>query len=506
MSLACILGCAGPVLTAEEAAFFSDVQPWGFILFGRNVATPDQVRTLVADLRACVGRPEAPVLIDQEGGRVARLGPPHWPRFPAGRAYGDLDRIAPGEGVRLASLGGRLIAHELAALGVNVDCAPVLDTPSPGAHDIIGDRAYADAPAAVAELGRAFAQGLLAGGVLPVVKHIPGHGRAAADSHLELPVVAAGLADLAARDFAPFKALADLPMAMTAHVVYAAVDPLEPATTSRAVIDTVIRGTIGFDGLLISDDLSMRALGGDFAARARRALDAGCDIVLHCNGAMDEMTAVVAGARPLAGRAARRAAAALARLAPPAPFDAAAGRARLRSGHGRTGGRMSEALAYDLDFDAALSAVELSEDLILDLDGFEGPLHVLLALARTQKVDLLKLSITRAGRPVPGLRAPGPPPALRPGGRLSGDGRLAGLPEVAPAAAQAERRRRRRAAGRGGRRSAWPSASPSSDAMRERGRGAEGAPDPAPRRLHPRRPARRSRWSPTAGWRATSTA
>ena len=316
MIAACILGCGGPHLTLGEAAFFREVQPWGFILFGRNIETPEQVRALVADLRASVDRPDAPVLIDQEGGRVQRLRPPHWRRYPPARAYVEHDP-------ELAWLGGRLVAHDLAGVGINVDCAPVLDVPAPGAHDIIGDRAYADDPARVARLARAFADGLMAGGVAPIVKHTPGHGRAGADSHLDLPVVGEARTKLEAVDFQPFRALADLPMAMTAHVVYTAIDPLRPATTSPVVIGEIIRGMIGFDGLLISDDLSMKALSGDFTSRARDALSAGCDVVLHCNGDMDEMKAVTAGVRPLEGLAQRRAGAALASVsAPPQPFDA----------------------------------------------------------------------------------------------------------------------------------------------------------------------------------------
>ena len=318
MIAACIFGCSGPHLTPEEAAFFREVQPWGFILFGRNIQAPQQVRALVADLRASVDRPDAPVLIDQEGGRVRRLRPPHWRGYPPARAYAGLDP-------ELTWLGGRLVAHDLAGLGINVDCAPVLDVPVPGAHDIIGDRAYADDPQQVARLARAFAEGLIAGGVAPIVKHTPGHGRAGADSHLDLPVVDEARAKLEAVDFRPFKALADLPMAMTAHVVYTAIDPLRPATTSPVVIEEIIRGVIGFDGLLISDDLSMKALSGDFTSRARDALSAGCDVVLHCNGDMDEMKAVAAGVRPLEGLAHRRAGAALASVsAPPQPFDAGA--------------------------------------------------------------------------------------------------------------------------------------------------------------------------------------
>ena len=322
--LAAIFGCAGPALGPDEAAFFHETRPWGFILFGRNVETPDQVRRLVADLRDAVG--DAPVLIDQEGGRVQRLRPPHWPRYPAARAYGERADAATRR--EIAWLGGRLIAHDLMAVGVNVDCAPVLDVAAPGAHDVIGDRAYGQTPEVVAGLGRAFADGLLAGGVLPVIKHIPGHGRALADSHLQPPVVDATRAELA-RDFAPFRANADLPAAMTAHVVYPAIDPTGPATTSRVVIEDVIRTDIGFDGLLMTDDLSMKALTGDFASRARDALAAGCDLVLHCNGDMAEMRAVAAGATLLAGDSARRADAALARIAKGAEsFDVEAARAR----------------------------------------------------------------------------------------------------------------------------------------------------------------------------------
>jgi beta-N-acetylhexosaminidase len=332
---AAILGCSAPRLTGEERVFFRAERPWGFILFKRNVETPDQVRALVDELRACVDRPNAPVLIDQEGGRVQRLGPPHWRRYPPGRAYGELAANDPLARRDIVRLGARLLAHDLAELGVNVDCVPVLDVPAPGAHDVIGDRAYGEAPEQVAELGRAAAEGLIAGGVLPVIKHIPGHGRAHADSHLALPVVEASLGDLDARDFAPFKVLSDMPMAMTAHVVYTAIDRRRPATTSPKAIKKVIRGTIGFDGLLMSDDLSMKALSGDFTERARASLAAGCDVVLHCNGDMAEMKAVLAGTKPLAGRAKARAAAALARL-PRAvePFDAAEARARFDAAFG----------------------------------------------------------------------------------------------------------------------------------------------------------------------------
>lgn len=323
---AAILGCSGPELTAEEAAFFRDVRPWGFILFGRNVETPDQVRRLTGSLRETVGRADAPILIDQEGGRIQRLGPPHWRAYPTGRAYGELPQPQRRE---ITRLGARLIAHDLADLGINVDCVPVLDVPDPEGHEIIGDRAYGDTPEDVALLGRAACEGLIAGGVLPIVKHIPGHGRARADSHLELPVVDASWDELDGRDFAPFRALSDMPMAMTAHVIYSAIDAEQSATTSEAVFEKVIRGAIGFDGLVMCDDLSMKALSGSFEERAAMSLAAGCDVVLHCNGDMGEMRAVVEGAGELAGRAAERARAALSRIpGTPEPLDHAEALAR----------------------------------------------------------------------------------------------------------------------------------------------------------------------------------
>jgi beta-N-acetylhexosaminidase len=329
---AAILGCRGPALDAEERAFFRDVDPWGFILFARNVETPDQVRRLTDALRETVGRPDTPILIDQEGGRVARLTPPHWRLYPPGRAYGELDPAIRREVTRL---GARLLAHDLAAVGINVDCVPVLDVPDPQGHEIIGDRAYGDTPEQVALLGRAACEGLIAGRVLPIVKHIPGHGRAKADSHLELPVVETSFEDLEARDFAPFRALSDMPMAMTAHVIYADIDGALPATTSKIAFDRVIRGAIGFDGLVMSDDLSMKALSGDFAERARASLAAGCDVVLHCNGDMDEMVQVMAGTSRLSGRAAERARAALARIpGAPEPLDAVEARARFDAAFG----------------------------------------------------------------------------------------------------------------------------------------------------------------------------
>jgi beta-N-acetylhexosaminidase len=330
MTKAMILGCAGLELSRAEKAFFKAEQPWGFILFRRNVDSPDQVRKLVDALRRTVDRPDAPVLIDQEGGRVQRLGPPHWPKYPPGRAYGQMAGNDPLVRRELTRLGARLMAHDLHKLGINVDCVPVLDVPVPGAHDVIGDRAYASDPASIAVMGRAASEGMIAGGVLPVIKHIPGHGRAGADSHLALPVVDTPWAELSRTDFLPFRHLADMPLAMTAHVVYSAIDAKRPATTSAKVMRQVIRGEIGYDGLVMSDDLSMKALAGDFGDRTRAALRAGCDVVLHCNGEMAEMKPIAAAAPELRGRAKRRAEAALKRIAHvPEPFDPVEGRARL---------------------------------------------------------------------------------------------------------------------------------------------------------------------------------
>jgi beta-N-acetylhexosaminidase len=301
-----IFGCAGPKLGAAERAFFASTRPLGFILFTRNCETPDQIRALVADLRASVGREDAPVLIDQEGGRVARLKPPQWrAALPAERFSALADRN-PEMGLEATRINFHLIGRELAALGIDVDCAPVLDLRLPGAHDIIGDRAFGATPERVAALGRAACEGLLAAGVLPIIKHIPGHGRALADSHLELPVVKATRAELEATDFEAFRLLADMPWAMTAHLVYAAIDPHRPATLSQKLIAEIIRGQIGFDGLLLCDDLSMKALKGDLGDLARQALAAGCDIVLHCNGQMEEMTKIAAAAGTISPEAERR--------------------------------------------------------------------------------------------------------------------------------------------------------------------------------------------------------
>jgi beta-N-acetylhexosaminidase len=317
-----ITGVGGLALTDRERAFLREAQPWGFILFRRNVASPQQLRGLIDEMRDALGR-RAPILIDQEGGRVQRLGPPHWPVYPPGAAYGtayDRDRD---QGLAAARLGARLIAADLFELGIDVDCLPLADVPVRNADPIVGDRAYGNEPGKVAAIARAIAQGLDAGGVLPVLKHIPGHGRAGVDSHKKLPVVEAKRAVLEATDFAAFVPLADLPMAMTAHVVFTAIDPIAPATVSATIVREVIRGSIGFDGLLMSDDISMEALSGAVGERAQNAIAAGCDVVLHCNGDMSEMTAVAAGVPPLAGQAARRAEAALAARKPATPLDMA---------------------------------------------------------------------------------------------------------------------------------------------------------------------------------------
>ena len=315
-----VYGCEGLTLAAEERAFFRESSPFGFILFARNCESPAQLRALTHELRDVAGA-DVPILIDQEGGRVARLKPPHWRLRPPARRFGELFEQNPKQGREAAYLCARAIAHELKDVGVNVDCAPVLDVPVPGAHDIIGDRAYSMDPRTVIELGRATIEGFLDGGVLPIVKHIPGHGRALADSHLALPRVAAGADELSVHDFVTFRGLNDAPIAMTAHVVYEAIDPRRPATTSPKVVQKIIRGEIGFEGLLMSDDLSMAALEGPLDLRAKQALFAGCDVVLHCNGKLDEMREVARETKPLAGRALERAEAALALLRAPSEFD-----------------------------------------------------------------------------------------------------------------------------------------------------------------------------------------
>jgi beta-N-acetylhexosaminidase len=303
---AVILGCHGADLTPEERAFFRDADPLGFILFARNIDTPERARRLVDELRTCVGRAEAPVLIDQEGGRVARLRPPHWRKAPPARLLGELYERDPERGLEATGLNSRLLAADVASIGCDVDCLPVLDVAFPETHDVIGDRAYGSAPGPVAALGRAAAEGLLAQGVMPVIKHIPGHGRATVDSHHALPRVEAAREALERRDFLPFKLLSDLPWAMTAHVLYTAIDTEAALTISARGVKEIVREHIRFDGLLLSDDLSMQALGGSLGERAGRAVKAGCDIALHCSGRMDEMREVVGAIGPMTPAALQR--------------------------------------------------------------------------------------------------------------------------------------------------------------------------------------------------------
>lgn len=283
---AAILSVSGPVLTVEEAQLLSDLQPWAVILMGRSIKSRDQVRRLVDCIWDAMQRP-CLVFTDQEGGRVARLKSPEWPTFPPARTYADLYATDPEKGLEAAFLGHRLMAAELAAIGIHADCSPVCDLSIPGAHDIVGDRAFGADGETISNLTRAAMDGLHSGGVASVIKHIPGHGRAKSDSHEELPVVSASLATLEA-DFVPFRALNDAPMAMTAHITYEAIDPGAPATQSVKLISEIIRGSIGFQGLLMSDDLGMAALQGTLADRTSRSITAGCDVVLHCSGFLSD--------------------------------------------------------------------------------------------------------------------------------------------------------------------------------------------------------------------------
>jgi beta-N-acetylhexosaminidase len=324
-----ITGVSGTQLTAVERAFIRAERPWGFILFKRNVESPAQVISLIGQLRDAAGAPDAPVLIDQEGGRVQRLGPPHWPVYPPGAVFGTLYDTDSALGLQAAKLSARLIAADLADLGITVDCLPLADVPVADADAVIGNRAYGTEPAKVAAIARAVTEGLEQGGVLPVLKHIPGHGRATADTHFRLPTVDTPKDELMRTDFAAFKPLADLPMAMTAHVVFSAIDPAHPATTSATMVEQVIRGVIGFQGLLMSDDVSMNALAGTIAERTRAILAAGCDMVLHCNGNIEEMREVARQSPELSGRALERARLALAARKAPQPLDRVAARTEL---------------------------------------------------------------------------------------------------------------------------------------------------------------------------------
>jgi beta-N-acetylhexosaminidase len=332
-----ITGISGFTLTADERDFVRAERPWGFILFKRNIDSPAQVSGLINELRESIAEPDAPVLIDQEGGRVQRFGPPHWPVYPSGAVFGTLYDIERKLGLTAARLSARLIAADLIDLGVTVDCLPLADVPVAGADAVIGNRAYGTEPGKVAAIARAVTEGLEQGGVLPVLKHIPGHGRATADTHFRLPVVDTPRAELEKTDFAAFQPLADLPMAMTAHVVFSALDPAQPATTSATIIEQVIRGSIGFQGLLMSDDVSMNALAGSIAERTRAIISAGCDMVLHCNGKLDEMREVARQTPELSGKALDRARRALASRKAPQPLDRVAARAELDELIGRAG-------------------------------------------------------------------------------------------------------------------------------------------------------------------------
>ncbi|WP_422038694.1 beta-N-acetylhexosaminidase [Roseibium sp.] len=337
MTKAFVSGCAGVTLTQDEIAFFREADPWGLILFARNVESQDQLRALTSAFREVVGRPDAPVLVDQEGGRVQRMKPPNWPKYPAPKLYGDLFLSDPGKGERAAWLGARLIASDLIEVGITIDCLPCLDVRFPDTVDAIGDRSLSGDPDVVTRLGQAMIDGAVAGGVLPVIKHIPGHGRAQVDSHLELPRVNADISALKSVDFRPFKALSGVSLGMTAHIIYNAIDPETAGTQSAKVIQDVIRGEIGFEGCLMSDDISMKALGGDYVERSRKIIAAGCDIVLHCNGEMSEMIAVAEAVPDLSGVSAQRCATALDGLKSPEPgFDLAAARDEFRDITGLT--------------------------------------------------------------------------------------------------------------------------------------------------------------------------
>jgi beta-N-acetylhexosaminidase len=318
-----ISGCSGTELSDAETAFFARANPWGLILFKRNCETPAQVKVLTAAFRSAVARKDAPVFIDQEGGRVQRMGPPvpAWRKYPAAEEYGKLYEKCPLHAVRATRLVGRLMAEDLESVGITANCAPVLDLPREDTTAAISSRAFSSKPAAALMLARAYADGLMEGGVLPVMKHIPGHGRAVVDSHYELPVIKASRPELESHDFYPFAAMASCPMAMTAHVVLTAIDADHPATQSVRVIKDVIRKQLGFNGLLMTDDLSMKALSGSMSEKTAASLKAGVDVVLHCNGVLAEMEEVAAAAGALKGKALARAKAALKARRKPLSYD-----------------------------------------------------------------------------------------------------------------------------------------------------------------------------------------
>ncbi|NSX55163.1 beta-N-acetylhexosaminidase [Parasulfitobacter algicola] len=322
-----IFGCSGQNLTPDERAFFRDADPWGFILFARNINAPDQIRGLTLDLRETVGR-DAPILIDQEGGRVQRLTAPRWRNWLPPLDH--MQQAGVGQAIQSMYLRYRLIAHELRTVGIDVNCAPMADVANAQTHDFLKNRCYGTDVSDVVDAARAVANGLMDGGVLPIVKHIPGHGRATLDSHKDLPRVDTDIGTLRDTDFAAFKGLSDLPMAMTAHIVYSAIDPNLPATTSPQMMQ-LIRDEIGFDGLIMSDDVSMEALSGTIGERSAASLAAGCDVVLHCNGVMDEMQAVVSASGVMTKPAERRAENALSCKKTPDTIDIATVEADLKA-------------------------------------------------------------------------------------------------------------------------------------------------------------------------------
>ena len=336
MRASLITGFAGLSLSQDEARFLAETRPCGLILFARNCQTPEQIRSLVDAAKAAIGSDDVLVLIDQEGGRVRRLKPPHWRELPAAASFARLAQRNHDAGLEAARLAARLTAADLKTMGINTNCAPVLDAPVPGAHEIIGDRAYGTTPETIVPMARAVAEGYLAGGVLPVIKHIPGHGRARADSHLELPVVPTSHAELSATDFVPFHALRDMPAAMTAHVVFSAIDPDAPASTSAIVTRDIIRGEIGFDGLLMSDDLNMKALSGSMRARAEAVIRSGSDVVLHCSGNLAEMQEAAASVPALADKPLARFERCIALLKRSDPFDVAEAEAAISAASGAT--------------------------------------------------------------------------------------------------------------------------------------------------------------------------
>ncbi|MEM7446300.1 MAG: beta-N-acetylhexosaminidase [Pseudomonadota bacterium] len=319
--IAVTFGCEGPELSDAEFRLFREADPMGFVLFRRNCKTPEQTLRLTDRMRESVGR-DAPVLVDQEGGRVQRLRPPVWAKDPSARTIGDLYRRDPEKGLVAVDLLAQAIASDLLACGIDVNAVPVLDVGHPFTHDVIGDRAYGDEVDEVIALGRAIAESMMAAGVQPIMKHIPGHGRTLCDSHQELPRVAVGLEELRRIDFAPFRALIDLPWAMTAHIVFDALDPDLPATQSSVIIDRIVRGELGFEGVLVTDDLSMEALDGTIDKRAVNSLKAGCDIALHCNGKLEDMEILAGAVPPLTDAAQDRLQRAKNRVAKPDPIDA----------------------------------------------------------------------------------------------------------------------------------------------------------------------------------------